>query len=150
EARRIVRAAEHEYETAMAQEHSIAATLDSATKEALELARRSLKYDALKTDLEASKRLAESVLTRQKQTDVARGAAESNVHLIDAAAVPRTPIKPRPIQDSALTLALALGCALVAAFVRDYLDGSVRQPSDVRRLGLPLLGVIAEGRRVAD
>src|SRR5262249_21333617 len=61
-----------------------------------------------------------------------------------------TPIKPRPIQDSALTLALALGCAVVAAFVRDYLDGSVRQPSDVRRLGLPLLGVIAEGRRVAD
>src|SRR5262245_18701434 len=54
EARSIVRAAVLEYETAMAQEHSIAATLDSATKEALELARRSLKYDALKTDLEAS------------------------------------------------------------------------------------------------
>jgi receptor protein-tyrosine kinase/non-specific protein-tyrosine kinase len=42
----------------------------------------------------------------------------------------------------ALLLGLALG--LAAAFVRDYFDTSVAKPSDVRLLGLPLLGVIPE------
>jgi len=41
---------------------------------------------------------------------------------------------------------LALMLAVGVAFFRDYLDVSVGKPSDVRRLGLPLLGIIPELR----
>jgi polysaccharide biosynthesis transport protein len=147
EARRIIRAAENDYRAAVAQEGSTSGALEAATREALDLSRRGLKYDALKRDLEASMRLSESVLTRQKQTDASQNVPASNVHVIDAAVVPRSPIRPRPRRDFALALLLGLGTAVVAAFLRDYFDSSVSVPSDVRRLGLPVLGVIAEGSR---
>jgi capsular exopolysaccharide synthesis family protein len=146
EARRIVRGAENDYQAGAAQERSLAGALEAATAEAQALARKSLKYDALKGDLEASKKLSESILTRQKQTDVSRDVPATNVHIIDAAVVPSVPVRPRPVSDAVLCVVLGLGCALAAAFFRDYLDGSVSRPSDVRRLGLPLLGVIAESR----
>ena len=147
EARRIVRAAENDYQAAAAQERSASVALETTTREAVELSRRGLRYDALKRDLEASKRMSENILARQKQTDASRNLPASNVHIVDPAPVPRSPIRPRPRRDIALAVAVGLGCAIVAAFLRDYLDSSVSVPSDVRRLGLPLLGVIADGGR---
>jgi capsular exopolysaccharide synthesis family protein len=131
------------------QEGSAAAALEAATREAVELSRRSLKYDALKRELEASKRLSENAITRQKQTDASQNVPASNVHIIDAAAVPRGPERPRPVRDVALAVFFGLGAAVAVAFLRDYLDRSVSVPSDAKRLGLPVLGVIEEksGRR---
>jgi hypothetical protein len=85
-----------------------------------------------------------SILTRQKQTDVSWDVQASNVHVIDPAIVPEAPMAPRPVRDIGLALFFGLGAALAAAFLRDYLDTSVGRPSDVRRLGVPLLGVIPE------
>jgi capsular exopolysaccharide synthesis family protein len=144
EARRLVRAAQNEFEVAASQEARVADALEAAKGEALDLSRRSVKYDALKRDLEASKRLSESILARQKQTDVARDVKASSVHVIDPAVVPTSPVQPRPRRDLALSLVLGLACAVAAAFIRDYLDTSVGRPSDVRHLGLPLLGIIPE------
>lgn len=144
EARRVVRAAQNDYRVAAAQEASTAAALEAAKNEAQDLGRRGLKYDALKRDLEASKQVSASILTRQKQTDVSRDVQASNVHVIDPAIVPEAPMAPRPVRDIGLALFFGLGAALAAAFLRDYLDTSVGRPSDVRRLGVPLLGVIPE------
>jgi capsular exopolysaccharide synthesis family protein len=144
EARRIVRAAQNEYQVALSQEMGVAGALEAAKAEAQDLARRSVKYDALKRDLEASRVLSDNILTRQKQTDVARDLQASNVHVIDPAIVPRSPLRPQPVRDLALAVVFGLGCGIAAAFFRDYLDTSVGRPSDVRLLGLPLLGVIPE------
>jgi capsular exopolysaccharide synthesis family protein len=144
EARRIVRAAQNEYQVALSQEGGVAAALEAAKAEAQDLSRRSVKYDALKRDLEASKTLSDNILTRQKQTDVARDLQASNVHVIDPAIVPRSPLRPQPLRDLALAALFGLGCGIAAAFFRDYLDTSVGRPSDVRLMGLPLLGVIPE------
>jgi len=147
EAARLVRAARNEFDVAAAQEAGVAGALESAKGEALELSRRGLKYEALKRDLDASKRLSDSLLARQKQTDVARDVKASNIHVIDPATTPRSPIRPRPVRDLGLALVLGLGCGVGAAFFRDYLDTSVGRPSDVRQLGLPLLGVIPESNQ---
>jgi polysaccharide biosynthesis transport protein len=147
EAARLVRAARNEFDVAGAQEGGVAAALESAKAEALELSRRSLKYEALKRDLEASKRLSDSLIARQKQTDVARDVKASNIHVIDPAMTPLSPVRPQPVRDLALALLLGLGCGLGAAFFRDYLDTSLGRPSDVRQLGLPLLGVIPESNQ---
>jgi succinoglycan biosynthesis transport protein ExoP len=144
EARRIVRAAQNDYQVAADQERRVAGALEGAKDEALDLQKRALKYDALKRDLDASQRVSDSLVVRQKQTDVVRDVKASNVHVIDAAVVPSSPVRPRVARDLGLGLLLGLGLALAAAFVRDYLDTSVGRPSDVRLLGLPLLGVIPE------
>jgi polysaccharide biosynthesis transport protein len=146
EARRIVRAAENDYEAAAAQEHSVAGALQAAQTEAADLEHRGLKYDALKRDLEASQKVSDSILARQKQTDAVRDMQASTVHVVDAAVAPRVPVRPRPLRDLLLSLFLGLGGGVAAAFLRDYLDDSVAKPSDVRVLGLPLLGVVPEAK----
>lgn len=146
EARRIVRAADNDYQVAVAQEASVAGALEGAKREALDLSQRAISYDALRRDLDASQKLSESLLARQKQADVARDVQASNIHVIDPAVLPRSPVRPRPLRDLALSALLGLGCALLAAFVRDYFDASIGKPSDVTGLGLPLLGVIPEIR----
>ncbi|MET0554920.1 MAG: polysaccharide biosynthesis tyrosine autokinase [Vicinamibacteria bacterium] len=147
EARRVVRAAGNDTRAAQEQEAAAAGALASAEAEAHALSRRAVKYDELKRDLTASQRLSESLLTRQKQTEVGREVRASNVHVIDAAVVPRSAIRPRPLRDLVLTAFLAIAGALAVAFVRDYFDGSVGKPSDVQLLGQSLLGVIPEAPR---
>jgi capsular exopolysaccharide synthesis family protein len=144
EAQRVIRGAENDYRVAVEQEASESAALEAAKAEAADLARRSLKYDTLKRDLDASKKLADNMLSREKETNIARNAQVSNVRVVDAAAEPQDPVKPRPIRDSAIAVVLGLMLGICAAFFEDYLDLSVGKPSDVRRLGLPLLGIIPE------
>ena len=146
EARRVVQAAENDTRAAAAQEASIAGAMAAARREAEELSRRGLKYDELKRDVEASQKLSESLLQRQKQTDVTRDVKVSNVHVIDPAVTPRSPYRPQPVRDIGLALLLGLGCAGLVAFLRDYFDHSIAKPADVRVLGLSLLGVIPETR----
>jgi polysaccharide biosynthesis transport protein len=144
EAARIVRGAENDYRVAVAQEAGAAAALEAARRDGEDLQRRSLQYDSLKRDLDASKQVSEVVLTRQKQADAARAVGASNVHVIDRATAPPTPVRPRPLRDATLSILLGMGCAVALAFLRDYLDTSVGRPGDVRRLGAPLLAVIPE------
>jgi capsular exopolysaccharide synthesis family protein len=146
EASRIVRAADNDYRVALAQEESARQALESAKSEAEDLRRRGLEYDALKRDLEASRQVSQVMLTRRKEVEAARGVQASNVHVIDPATVPRGPIRPRPLRDGALSLLLGLGCAVAVAFIRDYMDTTVGQPSDVRRLGVPVLAAIPDTR----
>jgi succinoglycan biosynthesis transport protein ExoP len=144
EARRVIKAAQNDYAAAAGEEARISEALEGTKSESLELAKRGLRYDALKRDLEASHTLADQLLARQKQTDVARDIRASNIHVVDPAVVPREPVSPRPVRDMGLAVLLGLACAVTGAFARDYFDTSVGRPSDVRRLGLPLLGVIPE------
>lgn len=146
EAARIVRAAENDYQAAAAQEGSVASALEGAKKEAQELSQRGLRYDALKRDLEASRVVSDSLVQRQKQSDVVRDVKASTIHIIDPAVTPSTPIRPQPRRDLILAVLLGLGCAVAAAFLGDYLDTSVGRPGDIRSLGLPVLGVIPETR----
>jgi capsular exopolysaccharide synthesis family protein len=149
EAGRTVRAAENEYRVAAEQEDKIAGAVEGAKAESLDLAQRGLKYDALKRDLQASQSLSDNLVAREKQTDVARDLQASNVHVIDTAIAPTEPVRPRPVRDLGLAVVLGFVLAIGAAFFRDYLDTSVGRPSDVRRLGIPLLGVIPDTTRKA-
>lgn len=144
EARRVIQGARNDFEAAAGEEARVAEALEAAKAESLSLEKRGLQYDALKRDLDASRTLAGQLVARQKQTDVARDVRASTIHVVDPATVPQEPLRPRPVRDVGLAALLGLLCAAVAAFVSDYLDTSVGRPRDVRRLGLPLLGVIPE------
>ncbi len=144
EARRVIQGARNDFEASAGEEARVAEALEAAKTESLSLEKRGLQYDALKRDLDASRTLAGQLVARQKQTDVARDIRASTIHVVDPATVPQDPLRPRPLRDVGLAVLLGLLCAAVAAFVSDYLDTSVGRPRDVRRLGLPLLGVIPE------
>jgi capsular polysaccharide biosynthesis protein len=56
----------------------------------------------------------------------------------------QAPIKPRPLVNMVIGLAVGLLVSIGLAFLLEYLDNKVRNEQDVeKKLGLPLLGVIA-------
>lgn len=145
ESQRVIRAAQNDYLGAAAQEASVATALEAAKAETLELSRRSVQYDSLVREIEASKEVLNSLLARHKQTDVAQDLKASNIRIVDPAVTPRGPVRPNHVTDLLLGIVVGLGVGLALAFFLDYLDNTLKTPEDVRvQLGVPLLAVIPQ------
>lgn len=66
-----------------------------------------------------------------------------NVAIVDAAQVPLSPVKPRPLMNIAVATVLGAMAAVGLVFLLEYMDTSVKSPEDVTsRLGMTVLGVI--------
>jgi len=66
-----------------------------------------------------------------------------NVEIVDTAAVPEHPVRPRKLLNLALAGILGLMLGVFGAFVAEFLDTRIKDEDDVERhLGLPVLGVI--------
>ncbi|HLN62794.1 MAG TPA: Wzz/FepE/Etk N-terminal domain-containing protein [Symbiobacteriaceae bacterium] len=66
-----------------------------------------------------------------------------NVVVVDQAAAPTSPIKPRKLMNVAVAMVLGFMAAAGLAFLLEYLDTSIKTPEDVtRHVGLPVLGII--------
>jgi capsular exopolysaccharide synthesis family protein len=145
EAQRIIRSAENDYRAALAQEQSVASGLEAVKAEALDLERRGVRYDALKGELEASKGVMTSLMSRHKQTDVAQELKASNIRIVDPAVVPKNPVRPRYFVDLSSGVIFGLVLAVAVALLLEYLDNTLKSPEDVRNhLAAPLLSVIPE------
>lgn len=145
ESARIVRAAEIDYQTAAAQEGSVAGALEDTKAEALDLQRRAVQYDSLKRELEAGKEVLNSLMSRHKQADVAQALESSNLRVADPATVPGAPFRPRRALDVLIGVLLGGALSVGLALLRDQMDDTLKTPDDVR-LGLPaaLLAVIPD------
>ncbi len=63
--------------------------------------------------------------------------------LFEQAQVPKEPVRPRKLMNTALAGVLGMMLAVGAAFVIEYLDDTLKSPDDVNRtLGLPTLSAI--------
>lgn len=102
-------------------------------------------------DPEELGRLAEAtqrVLTDGADAYLAQLSTESAViSLIDPPSVYPLGRSLRDRLDLPLRLALALAAGVALAFLLDYLDDTVRSRSDLRALGLPILGEVPGTRR---
>jgi capsular exopolysaccharide synthesis family protein len=145
EAERALKAAEYGALGGAAQEAALTREVDAAKAEALDLHRRGFRYEALKRDLEAGQAVLGSLLARSKQTEVAQALRASSVRVVDPAAVPRRPVRPRPRRDATLGFLLGLAAGVAAALLWEHFDTRLKTPRDVRvRLGAPLLAVVPE------
>lgn len=66
-----------------------------------------------------------------------------NVRVVDPAAVPGAPVRPRPLLNAALAFAAGVMAAVGLAFLLEALDITLRTPADIEQfVGLPVLGVL--------
>jgi capsular exopolysaccharide synthesis family protein len=144
-AERAIRGFEDEYKAAAVKEEAIAHDLEAAKRELEDLAQRAIPYDTRKRELEAAKNVLSSLISRHKETDVTQELKSTNIRVLDAAVVPRGPVRPQKMRDILNGILLGLGIGIGLAFFLEYLDNTLRVPDDVRRhLGAPLLGVVPE------
>ncbi len=75
----------------------------------------------------------------QVDTQLRAGAA----HIVARATPPKAPVKPTPVRNALLALAVGILLGVGVACVQEYLDDSIRTKEDLARLsGLPVIGTI--------
>ena len=80
--------------------------------------------------------------TKLQESRITEASKISNVRIIDPAIPPEKPVKPKKKMNLLLGLFLGLGAGIGIAFIRDYLDHSIKSGEDLQRLGLTAIAII--------
>ena len=96
----------------------------------------------LTQDVEAAKRIYDSVLQRSNQLNLEKQTDQANVSILSPAVEPTAPAKPNIPKYLAGTMLGALGAALAVALGLEMLNRKVRVVQDIMVEGVPILGVI--------
>jgi polysaccharide biosynthesis transport protein len=136
------------YDSAKETEAKLTVALQEQEQVALDLNKISVPYNALVREVETDRALYESVLTRMKVSNVAKGIWENNIRVIETPFVPIKPTKPAKLKILALAFlgGCVLGCGLVVG--KDMADSSIRSINQVEEvLGLPVLTMVPRSKR---
>ncbi len=96
----------------------------------------------LAQDVEAAKRIYDSVLQRSNQLNLEKQTDQANVSILSPAVEPNGPARPNIPKYLAAAFVGALGAAVAAAMGLEFLDRRVRTATDILVEDVPLLGVI--------
>ena len=133
------------YRTALANEKYLGQALDEQKKIVNDVAEKSIQYNILKRDVDANKSIYEGLLTRMKEAAVSAGVQASNVRIVDAAEVPKVPVKPRVLINLVLGIILGAAVGVGLALFQEYLDNTLKTADEVERLlRLPSLGLLPD------
>ena len=136
------------YDSAKETEAKLTGALQEQEQVALELNKIAVPYNALVREVETDRALYESVLTRMKVSNVAKGIWENNIRVIETPFVPNKPAKPAKLKILVLALlgGLVVGSGLVVGI--DMADSSIRSVDQVEAvLGLPVLTLVPRSKR---
>jgi capsular exopolysaccharide synthesis family protein len=134
---------ESEYQGAVKREQLLRQAVDAQKQEANILNAKLVEYNLLKREYETNQQLYESLLQRLKEATVSAGLQANNIHVVDRARPPLSPVRPRKALNIMLSLIVGVVVGGVLALFNDYLDNSVKIPEEVEQLvNLPTLGVI--------
>jgi capsular exopolysaccharide synthesis family protein len=136
------------YEAAKSTEAKLTVALREQEQAALELNKIAIPYNVLVREVETDRALYESVLSRMKETNVAKGIDEPNIRVIETPLVAAKPIKPSKLKILALALVagFVVGSGVVGGI--DMGDSSMRSVDQVEKIsGLPVLASVPESKR---
>ena len=119
------------------------AQITHAERLSLDMVKATSNYDMVRQDAEAQRRILDVIGKAMNEVQIGMQLMTNNVSVLDAAMIPRRPIKPRERLNLMVGAMFGLFLGLAAAFFLDYLDNTFRTPEDIEKyLGLSVLGVI--------
>jgi polysaccharide biosynthesis transport protein len=135
------------YKTAIQREKLLSEAFQAQKVEADGLNQYAVQYNILKQEVDSNKQIYDGMLQRMKEAGITAGLKSNNIHVVDAAMPPGSPILPdkRGNLIKALLSGFVFGIALafLTEYVRSYFDRSLKTPEDVDRfVQLPFLGLI--------
>lgn len=121
--------------------------LEGASGRALKGGALEVEYNRLRRLAETNATLYQQILRRARETEIATNIDASNINVLEPAEVPTRPSHPNVLLNLVVSFLAALFAAVVAAFILDMLDNTVKDPHELesvfhtRPLGiLPQLG----------
>lgn len=134
---------ESEYQAAQKREQLLRNAVEAQKAEANLMNAKLVEYSLLKREYETNQTLYENLLTRMKEAGVSAGLKANNVHIIDRARPPLSPIRPQKMLNVMLSIMVGIVVGGVLALFNDYLDNSIKTPEEVEQLvNLAALGII--------
>jgi polysaccharide biosynthesis transport protein len=136
------------YQAAKNTEAKLTAALQEQEQAALELNKIAVPYNALVREVETDRALYESVLTRMKVTNFAKGVWENNIRLAEAPFVAVKPAKPAKLKTLAFALlgSFVVGCGLVVG--TDMTERPIRSVDQAQNIsGLSVLTSVPISQR---
>ncbi len=126
---------------------TLEAEIDSVEGSLIQTNSDLLELSALRSKAEVTRSLRDLLVRRITESTFTGGMAESTVQVIEAAAVPRAPVRPNRMRNLALGVTAAVFLAFAFALLAEYMDRSVNSPEQIERtLGLPTLAVLGRVR----
>lgn len=132
-----------EVASAREEEQRLTTDVQEQEKKTYGLGKLQVEYNALKREIETDRTVYESVLSRLKETDLAKGLDQTPIKIVEGAVASYTPV--RPDRQKMLTQGSMAGFALglVLALGLHMMDSSLKTVDDVERtLLLPVLSAV--------
>jgi len=131
-----------EYEVYRKNEEGLEAALRSLSDQAQNMDQKEMTLNRLNRERENIEELYQMILKRAKETDLARMLNANNIRVLESATRPESPtvMNLRRNLLLALLVGLLLGTGLV--LVLEFLDRTVKNPEQLERLGIQLLGIV--------
>jgi uncharacterized protein involved in exopolysaccharide biosynthesis/Mrp family chromosome partitioning ATPase len=127
----------------LAREQALQDAMNRYEKEAIYTNRKELQYAILEREVASNRELYNTLLAKIKEADITDEITNSNLRLVEPAAVPIRPVKPKKMLDLTLSVILGLFAGVGLAFFLDYMDQTVHGREDAENvLGLPVLSEI--------
>lgn len=133
----------HEYERARSTEKMVEGALAAARGSVQNVNRKEFELGQYEREVESNRQMYDMFIKRSKETSVASDLQTMVARVVDAAAVPRAPVKPKKqlIVMVALFMGLLIGAML--ALLLEVLDNTLKTTEEVEsRLKQPLLTVL--------
>lgn len=141
---RIGKSIQNEYDISISYENNIRGLLDKTKAEAVKLNEKFIQYGMLKRDIESNRSLFDGLMKSLKELSVTEQTNTANVWIVEKATPPDAPSQPNTKRNILLGIVLGLFGGVGMAFFLEYLDNTVKSPSDVEtRTGVPVLGSLA-------
>jgi polysaccharide biosynthesis transport protein len=135
----------NDYFAAIRREKLVRQAFAQKQTEANQLAEKSVQYGILSREVDTNQGLYDGLLQRLKEAGVSAGLKASNIRIVDPGTVSYRPVSPNFPLNLGLASFLGLGLGVSLAFLREHLDQTIRDSSDVDLfLGVPVLGFVPE------
>jgi capsular exopolysaccharide synthesis family protein len=131
------------YAQAAAREQSVREAFNQQRAETLTQNEAAVNYRIIQQEIETNKTLLDGLLQRSKENEVVLNGTPNNIHVVDHALIPESPIGPKRLRNVGLITIFSFGFSVALAIFLAYLDDSIKSVDDVEKmLRLPTLAVI--------
>lgn len=142
----VVNDAETEYRAALRNENYLRESVESQRTEVARMSSDAILYNSLKIEVENKRKLLNSLVERQTETQVSSNLEKfkaSNISIIDRGEVPKKPVSPNTKLNFLFALLIGFSGGVGLCILLEQLDNTVKGNEDVEKMfGISALGAI--------